>query len=93
MTFVLCTFAVWRLCLLVTTDSGPGDILLKLRGRFSPQHWFGKGIRCEMCTSFWFGLMFALVFWYMGQLSLLEMVIWWLALSGAAILVDAVARK
>lgn len=93
MTFVLCVFAVWRLCLLVTTDSGPWHILRRIRGKFSPTTWFGEGIRCEMCTSFWFGLMFALIFWYMGQLNALETVTWWLALSGAAIFVDALARK
>lgn len=42
-------------------DDGPFDLFKKLRGSFDPDAWYGKGIRCFSCVSFWGALVAALL--------------------------------
>lgn len=34
-------------------DDGPFDVFKRIRESFPPGTWYGKGIRCFSCTSFW----------------------------------------
>lgn len=42
-------------------DDGPFDIFKKLRARVGKTNWIGKGLHCFSCTSFWGGLVAALL--------------------------------
>lgn len=95
MMFIIVSFAVWRAALLVSTDRGPFDVFKTIRSHIDPMKttWYGEGIRCEMCLSFWFGLIASLFLWWMGEIPTHHIVFWWLGSSGAAVFVDSLARK
>lgn len=81
--------AVWRLTMLVTTEAGPGDILVKGREWLGVSHdengvpfaWEGIGVvlSCFWCASVWVAAVVMLLPWQLNAL---------LALSGGAILLD-----
>lgn len=93
--FTICAFAIWRAALVISTDRGPFDVFRNIRNRIDPMKrtWYGEGIRCEMCLSFWLGLFTSLALWYWGRIPGEYVVFWWLGLSGAAVFIDSVARK
>src|SRR5712664_4138555 len=82
---VLGSLAVWRVTHLLTTEAGPWEILLRLRhlmaGAFS-----ATLVGCFYCLSLWIALPFA---YFLGS-GWRERGLLWLALSGAAILLERI---
>jgi len=81
--FVLGVLATWRLTHLLTCEDGPGDVLATLR------EWAGNGflgalMDCFFCASLWIAAPFA--YWLMNRWR--EWPLLWLALSGAACLLE-----
>ncbi len=81
---VLC---VWRVTHLLQAEDGPGDILVRLR-RAAGQGFWGNLLDCFYCLSLWVSLPFAAL---LGQ-TWLERALLWLALSGAAILLERITQ-
>jgi hypothetical protein len=80
---LLAVLAVWRITHLLAREDGPWDLVARLREGLGDGFWGGLA-DCFYCLSLWIALPFALLLasgW--GERSLL-----WLALSGAAILLD-----
>lgn len=84
----LSVFAVWRLTHLFGKEDGPFDIIFLLR-RKAGGGFFGKLMDCFYCLSIWIALPFAL---WLGR-SWIERFLVWLALSGAACLLEQVTTK
>lgn len=42
-------------------DDGPFEIFKRLRDKVGTDTWYGKGLHCFRCTSFWGGLIAALL--------------------------------
>jgi hypothetical protein len=81
---VLAIFGVWRVCHLLHAEDGPWEIVAALRRR-AGDSMAGRAMDCFYCLSLWVAPPFAAALaedWRQGVLL-------WLALSGAAILVDA----
>jgi hypothetical protein len=81
--FVLATLVTWRVCHLLVSEDGPADVVARLRA------WLGGSvvgqlIDCFGCLSIWVAIPLAF-FVSSGPLNL---VMTWLALSGAAFLVE-----
>ncbi len=81
--FLLAVLATWRLTHLVTLEDGPGDILANLR------QWLGDGflgslMDCFYCASLWIAAPIA----YLLMNRWREWPLLWLALSGAACLLE-----
>jgi hypothetical protein len=79
---VLGVLAVWRVTHLLTAESGPWDVFLRMRkvaGRFS-----GTLLGCFYCLSLWVAAPPA----YLLGKRWKERLMLWLALSGAAILLE-----
>jgi hypothetical protein len=75
--------AVWRVTHLLVSEDGPGDIIFRLRSRLGNRA-LGRMMDCYYCLSVWFALPFALAVadgW-------LDRLVGWLALSGAACLLE-----
>ena len=83
--FVLATFAVWRLTHLLAREDGPWVVFR----RFRRGAVFGRMLACFYCLSIWVSFPFA--FFLKG--NLLETLVGWLALSGAAILLERMTRE
>jgi hypothetical protein len=83
---ILGTLAVWRLTHLLAAEDGPFRLLARLRRRAGSGFWGGL-MDCFYCLSLWVAAPFGLL---LGG-SWLEKLLLWLALSGAAILVNRIA--
>lgn len=68
--FGLAVLAVYRLALMITSETGPGAVFRRFRdwiGKRFPaknyqQHWIDEGVNCPWCVSFWLSWIAALVF-------------------------------
>ena len=84
LTFVVASFAVWRISKVITDEEGPFSFMVRIRDQFSQGTWFGRGIRCLWCVSFWLGLVLGLYLKGLTDGGLL----YGLAISSAAIFLD-----
>lgn len=80
--FLLASIATWRITHLLQAEDGPWDVLVKLRA-LAGDSVFGKLLDCFYCLSLWMALPFACLVqgWP-------HRVVFWLATSGAAILLE-----
>lgn len=88
--FVVVAFAIWRLAVLLQRDDGPFDVFKNFRDRYVmdgdelKDNVFAKGYGCFFCLTVWLSFLGAL---YLCN-NVVEFVIYTLALSGAAIIID-----
>src|SRR5262249_50797143 len=86
--FLLATLAVWRVTHLLSQEDGPWDLIVRLR-RALAKGVIGKLLSCFYCLSIWIAAPFA---WFLkGDYA--ETFVCWLALSGAAILLQRATRE
>ena len=85
---VLGTLAVWRVTHLLTAETGPWDVLLRLR-RLAGGGFLSSLIHCFYCLSLWVSVPFA----YLIGERIRERILLWLAFSGAAILLERVTSR
>jgi hypothetical protein len=81
--FLLGTLAVWRVTHLLAAEDGPWNIVAKLRRHAASGFW-GSLLDCFYCLSLWVAAPAA---WLIGD-GWREVLLLWLALSGAAILAE-----
>jgi hypothetical protein len=75
--------ATWRLTHLVASEDGPWNVVVHLR-RLAGTGWLGDAMDCFHCASLWMALPFAAAL----SSDLPQGLLGWLALSGAAILLE-----
>lgn len=86
--FLLGTFAVWRLTHALNAEDGPATVLVRLRRALGSRR-SGSFLDCFYCSSVWVALPFAaLIGSGLGERGLL-----WLALSGAACVVERLTSR
>ena len=86
--FLLAVLATWRLTHLLAREDGPGGVLAGLRARLGAR-WAGRLMDCFHCLSLWVAAPLALAVastWPTWPLA-------WLALSGAACLLERVGGE
>lgn len=81
MILFLAAAAVFRISHMIADEEGPWAIFLKLREKYTPVTWFGRGLACIMCVSFWVALPVALYVDWSWTMPLT-----WMALSGVTVL-------
>jgi hypothetical protein len=81
--FVLGMLGVWRVTHLLSAEDGPWDVFVSLR-KWAGETLFGKLLDCFYCLSLWVAAPFA---WQLAQ-GWRHGVLLWLALSGAAIILE-----
>lgn len=86
--FLLGALAVWRATHLLNAEDGPWDLVFRIRER-AGDGFFGKLLDCFYCLSLWVAAPVAV---YLGS-TLGEGILAWLALSGAAILLERVGGR
>jgi len=84
--FVLAILATWRITHLLAREDGPFQLLAELRARLG-HGFFGGLMDCFNCLSLWVAALAAL---YVSTAAL-DWLMSWLALSGAACLLDQLA--
>jgi hypothetical protein len=86
--FMLAVLATWRVTHLLAQEDGPWDLIARVRERAGGGFW-GKLMDCFKCLSLWVAAPFS--FFISGARS--ETLLSWLALSGAAILIQEHLQK
>jgi hypothetical protein len=81
--FVVGALATWRVTHLLVEEDGPGDVVVRLRRR-AGDGWVGQAMDCFYCLSIWTAAPVAAVVARRPRERLLT----WLALSGAACLLE-----
>jgi hypothetical protein len=102
-TFTLAALATWRMTHLLTEEDGPADLVLRLR-QAAGESQFGQVMDCFYCASMWVALPIAALITNMsagtplncsggsGHFRWSRRAATWLALSGAACLLEQAAR-
>jgi hypothetical protein len=85
--FALGALATWRLAHLLSEEDGPADVILRLRTWLGPGP-LGQLLDCFACTSIWAAAPIAVAIADRRRDAPLH----WLALSGAACLLERAAR-
>jgi hypothetical protein len=83
MQFVLCSLAIWRLTHLIVAEDGPWDIIVRLRAWLG-ESVVGRAMDCFYCSSVWLAIPFAFII----TNDILWWFVCWMALSGAASLLE-----
>jgi hypothetical protein len=86
--FALAVLAAWRVTHLLAKEDGPGDIIYKFRWWLG-QSFLGRLMDCFNCMSLWISAPAALFV----SLRLSEWFLTWLAISGAACLLERVTQE
>jgi uncharacterized protein DUF1360 len=86
--FVLAALAVWRVTHLFAAEDGPLNSIAWLRKTAGAGFW-GQLLDCFYCLSLWIAIPFAL--WLSS--SWRQRVLFWLALSATAILINRVVDR
>ena len=84
---LLLALAAWRLTHLLADEDGPADLVLRLRSVLGDSV-LGRMMDCFHCLSLWVAAPLALLF----STELLNWLIAWLGLSGAACLLERCGR-
>ncbi|MFT3748834.1 MAG: DUF1360 domain-containing protein [Agriterribacter sp.] len=80
---LISVLAAWRLTHLLQAEDGPFDIIYHIRKR-AGTGFFGSLLDCFYCVSIWVAVPFAI---WLGN-RWWEMVLYWLAISGAVCLLE-----
>jgi hypothetical protein len=86
--FVLAVLATWRLTHLLASEDGPADIIVRFRALLG-QSVAGKLMDCFNCLSLWIAAPTAL---FVSRRPL-EWIFCWLAVSGAACLLERLGQQ
>jgi hypothetical protein len=81
--FLLGVLATWRVTHLLVEEDGPGDLVVRLRQRVG-EGWIGSALDCFYCLSIWTAAPVAVAVARRPR----EAPLTWLALSGAACLLE-----
>jgi hypothetical protein len=85
--FVLAVLATWRISHLLANEDGPGDLIVRFRARLGSGQ-FGKLMDCFYCLSLWIAVPLA----FFVSRRPLDLLLTWLALSGAACLLERIGQ-
>lgn len=86
--FILLSLTAWRLTHLLGKEDGPFDLVFRLRKK-AGTGFFGKLLDCFYCLSIWIALPLGI---WEGN-TLWEKLLYWIALSGAACLLEQATSK
>jgi hypothetical protein len=82
--FVLAALAVWRVSHLLASEDGPANFIARVRARLG-NSILGGLMDCFGCLSLWISIPLAFA---VSRSSVVDGVLTWLALSGAAFLLE-----
>lgn len=86
--FVLAVLATWRITHLLANEDGPWDLIARLRAQLGNRIW-GRLMDCFQCLSLWVAV--PIVFFVSSRP--VEILFTWLALSGAACLLERIGQE
>lgn len=88
MRFILAVLATWRITHLLASEDGPWDLVVRLRARLG-RSFAGRLMDCFYCLSIWVAAPIA----FFVTRTPMQLVVTWLALSGAACLLERIGQQ
>ena len=85
--------AVYRLSHMIAMEEGPGAVFHLLREKFGQGNWFGRGLNCVLCISFWLSLSVPSFIMASNPVNPREFVILWVGTSGAVLTLHRLTSK
>jgi hypothetical protein len=79
---------VFRLALLVSSESGPAFIFRKLRRLPPKKSSLKEGLSCPWCLGMHFSIPVTAYEWWLGMFPTKEIPLYWLAISSVAIIIN-----
>ena len=79
-TFLVAALATYRISFMIGQEDGPFDLFSRLRGKVGQREWYGRGMHCTLCISFWVSLLCA-VFMAEG----VTIVTYWFGIAGGVL--------
>jgi hypothetical protein len=89
LSFVLASFASYRVAHLLAREDGPGALVYRLRQRLGAS-FFGSLMDCMKCVSVWVAAPFA---YFVAGAHVLDWFVTWLALSGCVCWLDELGQR
>jgi len=86
--FIVAVLVTWRVTHLIANEDGPADLIVRLRARLG-NRLAGKLMDCFQCLSLWIALPLA----FFVSRRPLDLLLTWLALSGAACLLERMGQE
>ena len=80
-TFLVAALATYRISFMIGQEDGPFDLFSRLRGKVGQREWYGRGMHCTLCISFWVSLLAAFV----ASDSWLMVIPYWMGIAGAVL--------
>jgi hypothetical protein len=84
MLLLLAIFGTYRLSRMLAQEEGPFAIFFTVRERAGQKDWFGRGLHCTLCWSWWIAAAAALYLVLMGKAGWAEFVLLWFGIAGLA---------
>jgi len=88
MRFTFAVLATWRVTHLLANEDGPADLIVRFRARLG-SGLVGKLMDCFECLSLWVAMPIA----FLLSWGAVDLLLTWLALSGAACLLERAVQK
>lgn len=90
--FLICSLAVYRVALMGSSEEGPAAMFARLRRKVPAKTNPGRGIRCILCWTVWVAGAVAGYLLWQEQIKLWETPLWWLGLSGGAVVIHLLSK-
>ena len=96
---LIASLAVWRLCYMITAESGPFDIFeraryelnrLEERNGHAASYFLHKLVSCIYCLSIWSAAIFTIINWH--NINIVQFVIYTLFISSTVIFINNIHR-
>ena len=91
--FFISALATYRLALMLSSEEGPLAIFARMRRNVPPKTNPGRGIRCFVCWSVWIAALATLYLLWLGLVSKEISPLYWMAISGAAVIINCLMPK
>lgn len=77
---------------MLTEDEGPASAFSIMRRKVPAKTNAGRGIRCIRCVSIYCAALFTGLLYYANEIQALDTPLYWLGLSGAAIVINRMSK-
>jgi hypothetical protein len=91
--FLISVLATYRVSLMMSSEEGPLAIFARMRRKVPPKTNPGRGIRCFICWSVWIAAAITLYLFWLGTITKEIWPLYWLALSGAAVVIHEILSR
>jgi hypothetical protein len=92
MLLLLLVAGIYRTARMLAQEDGPFDAFARMRAAAGQANWFGRGLHCFMCLSWWIAGLTAVVLVLAGRAAWADVWYLWPGLAGLAVVMYQVVR-